>query len=337
MGDGRSVILTVTANPSVDRTLEAPGFRVGATLGARLVALRYAGKGVNVSRCLAALGTPSIATGLVDRSRADAFRRSLVAEGGGGAPGKPALVEPAFVDVEAPIRASTTIVDPDREGETHLRERGGAVTPAEVDELERVVTERAAPGVWVAACGSLPPGLDAERFARLLTTAREKGAHVALDTSGEGLRAARSVKVDLLKPNRVELAELAELPGREAASADDALAAARTLLGSCAEAVLVTLGADGAILVEESGASLARVEPETFVSSVGAGDAALAGYLWAESRGDGPADRLRAAVAAGAASLAEPVAGALDAERFRRLLGKTVCRPIAPGGADAGA
>jgi 1-phosphofructokinase family hexose kinase len=326
------VILTVTANPSVDRTLEAPGFRVGATLGARLVALRCAGKGVNVSRCLAALGTPSIATGLVDRSMVNAFRESLPVDidGDGG------RVEPAFVPVDAPIRASTTIVDPDadREGETHLRERGGPVTPDEINELERVTAERAGPGVWVAACGSLPPGLDAERFARLLATARERGAHVALDTSGEGLRAARSVKVDLLKPNRTELAELA---GRDVTSADDALVAARTLLGPCAGAVLVTLGPDGAILVEEAGASLARVEPEAFVSSVGAGDAALAGYLWAQSRGDGPGDRLRAAVAAGAASLAEPVAGALDAERFRRLLWKAVCTPLAPGGGDAGA
>lgn len=319
------VILTVTPNPSVDRTLEVRGFRVGATLGARLVALRCAGKGVNVSRCLAALGTPSVATGLVDRSRMDVFRESLATEGDDG------RVEPAFVPVDAPIRASTTIVDPDtgHEGETHLRERGGAVTPEEVDDLERVVAERAGPAVWVAACGSLPPGLDAERFARLLTIAREKGAHVALDSSGEGLRATRSVQVDLLKPNR---AELAELTGRDVASHDDALAAARTLLGTRARAVLVTLGPDGAILVVEEGAAFhARVEPEGFVSSVGAGDAALAGCLHARLLGRGPADRLRSAVAAGAASLAEPFAGALDPARFRRLLKRVTCTPLAAG------
>lgn len=320
------VILTVTPNPSVDRTLEVRGFRAGATLGGRLVALRCAGKGVNVSRCLAALGEPSVATGLVDRSRVGAFRECLADDGDG------ARVEPAFVPVDAPIRASTTIVDPDAErgGETHIREVGGPVTPGEVDDLERVIAERAAPGVWVAACGSLPSGLDAARFAKLLMVAREKGAHVALDSSGEGLRAARLMRVDLLKPNRTELAELAgrDVASTGAASVDDALAAARALLGSRAGAILVTLGPDGAILVEEGAAFGARVEPEGFVSSVGAGDATLAGYLHALLLGQDPAERLRAAVAAGAASLAEPFAGALDPARFRRLLGRVTCTPL---------
>ena len=288
---------------------------------------------------------------------------------------------------------------------THIRERGGEVTPEEVDALEALVAERAPAGGWVAACGSLPPGLSAGRWAKILLTARRKGARIALDSSGEGLLAAREVVPELLKPNLLELAELsgtgpgglvprsgkpnglelAELAGagpgeadplkpnrvkpvepaaagpgeadplkpngvepaglagvgpgevdllkpnrleragpagRDVRSRDQALKAARSLLGTCARTMLVTLGREGALLVGEGRALFARCEPERVVSSVGAGDAALAGYLWAEAQGKPPEDRLRAAVAAGAASLAEPIAGALDRERFERLFAR---------------
>ena len=160
--------------------------------------------------------------------------------------------------------------------------------------------------------------------------ARAAGARIALDSSGEGLRAARLAGVDLIKPNREELAELAQVAVHEVSTVEGALAAARSLVGACARTVLATLGSEGAILVEAEGALLARVEPEAFVSSVGAGDASLAAYLRADSRGEGPAERLRAAVAGGAASLAEPVAGALDRERFDRLVRAARTEALAP-------
>lgn len=311
--EGRCMILTVTPNPSMDRTVEVPGFGAGGTFGARLVSLRPAGKGVNVSRCLAALGTGSIATGLVGRDAASEFRADLARAG----------IETAFVQIASRLRACTTVIDPQpalaEPAVTHIRERGGEVSAEEVEALGNLIRDRAAEGAWIAACGSLPEGIRAGRWAEFLLAARRTGAQVALDSSGDGLRAARELVPDLLKPNRREIAELA---GRDAASREDAFEAARSLVGTCARTLLVTLGSEGAMLVEDTGegkALFARCEAERVVSSVGAGDAALAGYLWAETNGKPPADCLRAAVAAGAASVAEPYAGSLDRELFGRL------------------
>ncbi len=311
------MILTVTPNPSMDRTVEVPGFSVGGTFGARLVSLRPAGKGVNVSRCLAALGTGSIATGLVGRDAASEFRADLARAG----------IETAFVETASRVRACTTVIDPRpalaEPAVTHIREQGGEVSAEEVEALQGLICERTAEGVWVAACGSLPEGFRPGRWAELLLAARRRGARVALDSSGEGLAAARELVPDLLKPNRQELAELA---GRDVASRHEALDAALSLVGTCARTLLVTLGREGAMLVGDTGEGrglYASSEPERVVSSVGAGDAALAGYLWAETNGKPPEDRLRAAVAAGAASLAEPYAGSLDRELFERLFERT--------------
>ena len=344
------MILTVTPNPSMDRTVEVPGFSAGGTFGARLVSLRPAGKGVNVSRCLAALsynrspaspapnqpsmpaeglagrlrrsrtiilealGAESIATGLVGRDAAPEFRADLAESG----------IETAFVETASRVRTSTTVIDPGSEVAapvvTHIRERGDEVSRGDVKALQALLAERSPAGGWVAACGSLPKGIPARCWAELLLVARRRGARVALDSSGEGLAAARELVPDLLKPNRQELAELL---GREVASREEALDAARSLVGTCARMVLVTLGRQGAMLVGEGRALIASSEPERVVSSVGAGDAALAGYLWAETNGKPPEDCLRAAVAAGTASVAEPYAGALDRGRFERLFERT--------------
>jgi 1-phosphofructokinase len=313
------MIVTVTPNPSLDRTLEVRGFVAGGTCKARLLASRPAGKGLNVSRCLAALGERSCAVAIVGRSAAARFASSLEEEG----------IAHAFVESACEVRQSTTVVDPGGGRETHLRERGGPVSPAEVDALVEAVAktigEQAAEGDRVAVCGSLPEGLDARDLARVIEAARSRGAAVALDSSGEGLTAARLTHVDLIKPNAAELAELA---GRRVTGPADALAAARAVSAELGATLLVTLGEDGALLVEGNAdgnadghvALRAKCEAEEFVSSVGAGDAALAGYLFAASKGRSREDRLRYAVAAGAASLAETVAGMLCAARFERLV-----------------
>jgi 1-phosphofructokinase family hexose kinase len=305
------MIVTVTPNPSLDRTLEVRGFAAGGTYKSKLLASRPAGKGLNVSRCLAALGEKSCAVAIVGRSSARRFASSLDEQG----------IAHAFAESAGEVRQSTTVVDPGGGRETHLRERGGPVSPAEVDALVEAVVnaidERAAHGDRVAVCGSLPEGFDAWDLARVIDAARSRGARVALDSSGEGLAAARLAGVDLVKPNAVELAELA---GRRVTGPAEALAAARAASAELGATLLVTLGEDGALLVNGDVALRAKCEAEKSVSSVGAGDAALAGYLFAASKGRSPEDRLRYAVAAGAASLAETVAGMLCAARFERLV-----------------
>lgn len=318
------MILTVTPNPSLDRTLLCPAFTAGGTYKARLLTLRPAGKGLNVARCFHTLGGDAYVAAIVGRGAASRFAASLDEQG----------IDHAFVESHCEVRQSTTVIarvpgdsadtvechedTPLGETcETHLREPGGPLTRAEVDALVELVRDKAPGCPWVAVCGSLPEGMEAAGLARLLDAAAARGTRVALDSSGEGIEAARLAGTDLIKPNAAELAQLA---GRGVTNAAEAIDAARAVSEELGAMLLVTLGAEGALLVGDGVSLRAKCEPDDLVSSVGAGDAALAGYLWAESTGRSPEDCLRASVAAGTASLAEPAAGVLTAERFHRLL-----------------
>jgi len=301
------MILTITPKPAIDRTIEVPGFTAGETFEGRMVAEVYAGKGINVSRTLAAIGGRSVAAALVGKRQAAAFRASLEASG----------VASAFVETDGNVRVNTTIIDPGTERETHIREAGEGVSAGDVEALRTLVRAETHSGGWVAGCGSLPDGLTAEAYAGILLEGRARGARVALDASGEGLKAARLVEPDLLKPN---LEELGEVCGTSIADRGDAVAAARELASEWGGAVLVTMGADGAVLVGDDYAFAMRCAADRVVSTVGAGDATLAGVLWSNVMMESPSSQLRAAVAAGAASVAEPVAGYLDRGRYDRML-----------------
>jgi 1-phosphofructokinase len=243
----------------------------------------------------------------------------LARRGQAGRP--PDGVEARFVETGRPLRTSTTIIDPERRTETHVREEGARVGPDDVRRLAEAVATLSCEGVRVVFSGSLPPGLGARAFARVLALAARRGAEVAVDTSGRGLEALRLVpkaaRPSLVKPNRVELRELS---GVRAATTAEAARAARSLVPSVAGAVLATLGAEGAISYDGSETLRGTCEPEDVTGAVGAGDAALAGWLWAETRGEDAAGRLRAAVAAGAAALAGSATRRFDAGLFRRLL-----------------
>lgn len=308
------MILTVTPNPCMDRTLEVAAFAPGGTFKGRLLAARFAGKGVNVARVLVSLGLDCAATGLLGGAELPAFEEDLKTSG----------IWPAFVAVQGELRTNFTMIDPESGMHTHIRETGPAVSKESIALLAGRVGElcagSAARGLaveWAVGSGSLPDGMTAADYAEVLSGARNSGVKTALDTSGEGLRTVEFFKPDLLKVNAEELEELA----RRALSTDGArVETARGLLEQGTGEVLLTLGEEGAILVTPEGALRGALEPEgETVSAVGAGDAALAGYIRAAVHNEGPEGRLTAALAAGSGSLAEPVAGALDSERFERL------------------
>jgi 1-phosphofructokinase len=196
----------------------------------------------------------------------------------------------------------------------------------EQEALISLLLERARGASWVILAGSLPPGFPADFYATVthrLRSAADGGAPlIAVDSSGGPLVAAVadasadgvSGKPDLLKPNAEELAELAAAAGFATASTADELeadpeaaaAAAAAVVRSGVGAVLATLGSKGAVLVTADGAWLATHPPVAAVSTVGAGDSSLAGYLLAHGQGAAPADCLRQAVAHGAAAASLP-------------------------------
>jgi 1-phosphofructokinase len=174
-----------------------------------------------------------------------------------------------------------TVVEPDGTT-TKLNEGGPRLTSAERDALVAETLALARPGMWVVGCGSLPPGLGGDFYAALVARARERGARVAVDSSGQALRLAVSAAPDLVKPNREELAEVS---GITVATLGDAVRAAARLRALGAVTVLASLGPDGAVLVDSSGAAHGQAWVAAPRSTVGAGDALLAGYLASQHPG----------------------------------------------------
>lgn len=293
------MIVTLTANPSVDRTvaLDGPLLR-GGVLRAASVTSEPGGKGVNVARAVTAAGRLALA--VLPASAEDPLVLAL----------REAGVPHRAVDVVGRVRTNITVTEPD--GTTTKLNEPGLVLD---DEVTRRLTEtllREATGArWAVLSGSLPPGARAGWYAELVVALRTSACCVAVDTSGAPLRALLEAGApaapDLLKPNAEELAYAVGADARELESDPRATAEAAERLRSLGvRAVLATLGADGAVLVTAEGAWHAVPPAVAARSTVGAGDSALSGYLLADLADAGADDRLRHAVAYGAAAAALP-------------------------------
>jgi 1-phosphofructokinase len=283
------MIVTVTPNPSLDRTYEVPSLDRGEVVRATGERVDPGGKGVNVSRAVAAAG-----------------RRTVAVLPLGGAPG--ALVadlldaqgiEVAPVPVAGATRSNIALAESD--GVLTKINAPGPLLSAEEQELLLETVRRQSRGAdWIACCGSLPRGLAPSWYADLVARAHAAGVRIALDTSGPALLHALREGPDVVKPNAEELAEAV---GRPLATVGDALKAAEELRGLGARAVLASLGAAGQLLVDGSGAWYGSARVDAVRSNVGAGDSSLAGFLIAG--GTGP-DALACAVGHGAAAVRLP-------------------------------
>ncbi|WP_227023093.1 1-phosphofructokinase [Actinomadura rubrobrunea] len=255
----------MTANPSVDRTVEVDALARGTVIRARAAHVDPGGKGVNVSRALAALGHKTRAVlpsgGAEGRQLADL----LAADG----------IELVLVPIRGAVRANVSVVEPDGTV-TKLNEPGPYLVPDESAAVAEAVRTAAAQADWVVLAGSLPPGVPEDFYARLAETLRRGGTRVAIDSSGPAFASALTARPHLVKPNREELAEAAGMP---VATLGDAVAAAGVLRARGADAVLASLGADGALLVDDGGAVHGEAPVPVPRSTVGAGDALLAGFL----------------------------------------------------------
>jgi 1-phosphofructokinase len=293
-------VVTLTANPSLDRTLDLPAPLVaGGIVRLSGAATEPGGKGVNVARAIAAAGGDVVS--VLPAAASDPIVTALRALG----------LELATVPVQTPVRTNYTIVDP--EGTTtKLNEPGALLTDATRAALTGVLHGHAATAAWVVLSGSLPPSTPVDWYAELVASLRDTGTRVAVDTSEAPLLALLAAGPDaaphLLKPNAEELAQLAGVSEDDVLRDPEAtLAAVRTLHDRGVAEVLLTLGGDGALLSRADGEVWSARPPQVTVrSTVGAGDCSLAGYLLADLAGAPPAERLRTAVAYGAASASLP-------------------------------
>jgi 1-phosphofructokinase len=266
------VIVTLTLNPSLDRTVVVPFLHRGSVIRALDGNVDPGGKGVNVARALLANGVGARAILPVGGRVGRQLVELLEAEG----------VVMTSVDVGADTRSNLTLSEPDGTV-TKINEAGGALTDGEIERLADAVLLTAGAADWVVASGSLPPGTPTNVYARLVTRLGAHGIKLAVDTSGSALAQAVAAGAALVKPNREELSEAV---GWEVWSLADAVKAAESLRGQGAAAVLVSLGPDGAVLVDDEGAVHGQCAVDVPRSSVGAGDCLLAGFLAAGAHGE---------------------------------------------------
>lgn len=300
------MIVTVTPNPSIDRTLRIPPLVRGELLRALSATAEAGGKGINVSRALAAQGHVTLA--VVPLSEASAGL--IVGLLGGTTPLE-------AVPIAGEVRVNVSLVEADGTV-TKINEPGPPIRPEDVEALLDRTAEVSARAAWVVGCGSLPPGAPTDLYARLAR--RIPGpARVAIDADGAALRACVGEPVGLLKPNRRELEELAGTP---LATLGEVIGFAADLVRHGAGAVLVSLGPDGAVYVDAEGAVHAEADIDGVLNPVGAGDALLAGFLagggdrsalatgvaWSVAACRSPGTRMRAVTAADAASVVVPPA-----------------------------
>ena len=296
------MIVTVTPNPSIDRTLRIPPLVRGHVIRARSTTAEAAGKGINVARALALHGEPTLAVAPLSAASLATFAGLL---------GKAAPLE--AVPIAGLVRTNVSLVEDDGTV-TKVNEPGPELTPAEVEAVLARVASLASGASWVAGCGSLPPGVPPDLYARL--AARLPAAvRVAVDADGVALREAAGARIALLKTN---LAELEGLVGRPLPTLGAVIEAASAVVGGGIGGVLVSLGADGAVYVDSRRTSHAEARIDDLVNTVGAGDALLAGVLAA----GGDHGALRTAVAWSVAACRSPgtqmrVVAARDTEAVR--------------------
>lgn len=263
------MIVTVTLNPSLDRTVEVDKLARGTVIRATAARLDPGGKGVNVSRALRAFGVPSRAIVPCGGDEGSQLIRLLEAEG----------VEVQSVPIAGRTRSNITLAEPDGTT-TKINEPGPELTQDELEAITQRVLDSADGATWIVLCGSMPPGLTVTSFALLCSRLAAAGYRLAVDTSGPALPAAAMAGAALLKPNREELAAAVGFP---LTTLDEVTEAAQRLRTLGAGAVLASLGADGAVLIDGGGIISGESPVAQPRSSVGAGDALLAGFLAAET------------------------------------------------------
>ena len=304
------MIITVTLNAAIDRTLAVPNFRLGRrhrTVEQRTMA---GGKGVNVARTLKTLGQPVIATGFAGGPTGTRIVEQLTEES----------ILNDFVRIREESRTNLSVLDPTTGEQTEINERGPAVSAKELELFRDKLLYLARGAAMVVFAGSLPRGVEPGFYAELVRELQKHDVTVVVDTDGDPLRLAVRAEPDVVSPNVLEAEELV---GHEFNDDEDRTIAVREMVELGAREAIMTLddGCFASVLVEGA-PQLYRVtvEPREPVAAVGSGDAFLAGYVASRYSGSKPAECLAYGVACGTESTQQLGAGVIDPRGVERLV-----------------
>ena len=281
-------IITLTLNPAFDLHLSADGFKPYGESVARVTDRDAGGKGVNISRALTAYGVENEALILLGEENADEFRKCLENE----------QIRYTGATLRGRIRENITL-HTEGKPETRISFEGFVASDVDLENILRVLETRIDGDSIVTFTGSLPRGVTHGGMMALLSGIKALGARLVIDSHAVSRDDIISLKPWLIKPNGEEASAYI---GREADSPTEALEGARLLRESGVENVMVTLGGAGALLVTKDGAYIAEPPSITPLSTVGAGDSTVAGFIAAMARGESAAECFRLGVAFGTAA-----------------------------------
>jgi 1-phosphofructokinase family hexose kinase len=305
------MIITVTLNPALDKTLEVPNFTPGRRHRSVDQVTMPGGKGVNVARAIKRLGQPVIATGLAGGATGTRIVEALNDE----------AILNAFVRIRDESRTNTAVLDPTTGLQTEINERGPAVSSQELELFHEKLLYLAKGASMCVFAGSLPWGIGTDVYADLIREVKRLGVVTVVDTEGEPLRLATRAEPDVISPNELEAEELV---GQEFNDVDDRARAVVEMARLGAGEAIMTVSDGCYASVLEDGQALYRVsvEEQEARSRIGSGDAFLAGYVAARYGGRSAVDCLRYGVACGAESIQHFGAGVIDPTKVSRLLGE---------------
>ncbi|MGZ0707655.1 1-phosphofructokinase [Coraliomargarita sp. W4R53] len=309
-------IITVTLNPAIDHTVFVDQLLPGTVHRATGSHRQAGGKGVNVATMLSLGGAQVAVTGFLGEENPSIFETHF----------KQHALQDDFIRVPGETRTGIKIIDAKANDTTDLNLPGPAPTAAQGDRLISELLKLVQVGTWVVIAGSLPSGVKPSFLVELIRRLRDADAKVAIDSSGAALKAAVEAGVDLAKPNVDELEELLDTKFDDF---ETTLVAARELCRTRIPNLIVSLGGEGALFLTADSELIASAPPVKVISTVGAGDSLLAGYLQGLLRGDGAEDCARLATVYAWSRLESLVSTLPASDLLTQRLARVSVQPIA--------
>ncbi len=294
------MIITMTLNPALDKTLVLAEFHPGMVNRVKSIRRDAGGKGLLVSKSIEALGGESVAISIVGGATGQYIRGQLDEMG----------IQNDLVEVNTETRTNLKIIDNLKKTYTEINEPGAPVHQMVVDEAVYALESHVRKGDAVVLAGSLPEGCKMETYAEIIQYLKDLGARAYLDCDGEAFKLGVEAKPYLIKPNKYELAELC---GCDPEDDIACLQEAKRLVAGGVGNVLLSLGSYGAIYVGENFCLRAQGLKVPVIGRSGAGDAMTAALVLGEEKGMPPEERLRYAIASASAKIM--VAGTQPPER----------------------
>jgi 6-phosphofructokinase 2 len=300
------VIYTITLNPALDRTLWIEKIRPDDSNRIKKEERYAGGKGIDVSRVLTTLGVGSTALGFVGGFTGEELEGRLLNEG----------ISCDFLKISGETRTNIIITDMSTGNQTVYGASGPEIAPYELMQMMRKVEGLENPDTVIVS-GSLPPGVHPKIYRKIIEIAKGRKARVIFDADGEALSEGTRGNPDVIKPN---IHELGRLAGVELNEMKGIISAARSVREQGIGIVLVSLGARGILLVGETEQYLASHPAVIVKNTIGAGDSAIAGFVYGLAEGKGNKEALAYAVAAGTATTLMPGTALCRKEDFLKLL-----------------